>query len=258
MKNQKNGGCSMKYFGGSSNTISLFDLLFGKNYENDTIENRTLYDLEITADRAQSLRNDYAFLALWFLTIPAMTFAVFFIGLSLNKFHIKTLIFSIFLSAVFMIISNNFKHKKSAVELRYEAAREEYDDLERKKQMLDSANSIFKFDVDVDRVFKKLEGELFNYSFDKFKTENRKTRCLEIDELFFEKLEAFLDLRESYNNYNADIQTQQNYNEIKSLLYKHACEYYMSLEDFNVKRGKTMVDVTLKIFKELEGKHEVY
>lgn len=238
-----------------SDSLSLFDLLFGKRYEDDTIENRTLYDLEITAKRARSLRNDYAFVALWLLTIPAMTFGVFFIGLSLNRFHIKTLIFSIFLSAVFMIVGNNFKHKKSAVELRYEAAQEEYDDLERKKQMLDWANSIFKFDVAVvDRVFEKLEGKLFDYSFDKFKTENRKPRYFEIDELFFEKLEAFLDLRESYNNYNADIQTQQNYNEIKSLLHKHACEYYMSLENFNVKQGKTMVDVTLKIFKELEGK----
>lgn len=53
MKNQKNGGCSMKYCCGSSNTISLFDLLFGKNYESDTIENRTLYDLEKTAKRAK-------------------------------------------------------------------------------------------------------------------------------------------------------------------------------------------------------------
>ena len=237
-----------------SDSLSLFDLLFGKNYENDTIENRTLYDLELIAKRTKELRNECGYIAHWFLMIPIMTFCVFFIGLSLNKFHIKTLTFSIFLSAVFMIIGNNFKHKKSAVELRCEAAQEEYYDLERKKQMLDSANSIFKFDVDVDRVFEKLEGKLFNYSFDKFKTENRKPRYFEIDELFFEKLEAFLDLRESYNNYNADIQTQQNYNEIKLLLYKHACEYYRSLEDFNVKQGKTMVDVTLKTFKELEGK----
>ena len=235
--------------------MSLFDLLFGKKYENDTIENRTLYDLEITAKRARSSRNDYAFAALWLLTIPAMTFAVFFIGLSLNKFHIKTLIFSIFLSAVFMIVGNNFKHKKSAVELRYEVAKKEYDDLELKKTMLQSAHIAFKYDsCYTNAVFEKLERKLSNYLFDKFKIENRKPKYFEIDELFFGKLKAFLELKEDYHNQFADKETRESYDEIKSLLYKHACEYYESIEDFKVRQNKIMVDITLKVFKELEGR----
>jgi len=114
--------------------MSLFDLLFGKNYENDTIDKKTLYDLQLVADRAEELRNECAYIAYWFLMIPASAFVVFFIGLCVNKFHIKTLIFSIFLLAVFLMMGHDFKHKKSAVELRCEAAKKEHDDLEKKEQ----------------------------------------------------------------------------------------------------------------------------
>lgn len=235
--------------------MSLFDLLFGKKYENDTIDKKTLYDLELAANRAKLSRNECAYIAYWFLMIPASAFVVFFVGLCVNKFHIKTLIFSIFLSAVFLMMGHNFKHKKSAVELRCEAAKKEHDDLERKEQMLQFAHTAFMYDSYYNNaVFEKLEEKVHRYSFDKFHVTNRKPKYFEIDELFFGKLKAFLELKEDYHNQFADKETRKSYDEIKLLLYKHACEYYESIEDFKVRQNKIMVDITLKVFKELEGR----
>ena len=236
--------------------MSLFDLLFGKKYENDTIENETLYDLQLAANRAKVSRDECVTITLVNLIVIAGTsLIVFFMSLGVSAFPIKTLIFGILVTAILLPIWLNFKYKKSAVELRYEAAKKEYDDLELKKTMLQSAHVAFKYDsCYTNAVFEKLERKLFNYLFDKFKIENRKPKYFEIDELFFGKLKAFLELKEDYHNQFADKETRENYDEIKSLLYKHACEYYESIEDFKVRQNKIMVDITLKVFKELEGK----
>lgn len=74
-----------------------------------------------------------------------------------------------------------------------------------------------------------------------------------IDELFFGKLKSFIALKKSINNsvVGMDDETTKKYNEIKQILDKSAARYYDSMLNYQQNQNKTLVEVTLNVFKEV-------
>lgn len=74
-----------------------------------------------------------------------------------------------------------------------------------------------------------------------------------IDEMFFGKLNSFVTLKKSIGCGSSalDSETAQKYIEIENILAKSAEKYYNSMINYQLNQNKTLVEVTLNVFKEV-------